>query len=167
MSDDQRPRDTGFSLEQYLPYLVHRVGSRLADGFARMDTGGASLPEWRVLAVLYEYGPQTMGDIARRTSINASTLTRLTGAMEARTLIRRERPLANQRTVHVRLLGEGRKIVEHLIPQVIDYEAEVSECFTEAELRTFRTLLVKLFHSITRERENGEDETGSPDRLAG
>lgn len=167
MSDGTRRGDSDFSLEQYLPYLVHRVGSRLADGFARFESGGVSLPEWRVLAVLYEYGPQTMGDIARRTSVNASTLTRLIGAMEARALVRRERRLANQRTVHVRPLAEGRRIVEHLIPQVIDYEAEVSECFTEAELQTFRTLLVKLFHSITREGEASVDDGETADRLAG
>lgn len=149
---------TDFHLEQFLPYLVHRVGSNLAEGF---DDGfaeaGVSLPEWRALSILYEYGPQTMGDIARRTSINASTMTRLIGQMEKRDLVKRERPVANQRTVFVRILAGGREKVEFLIPRVLEYEQELSGCFSTAELQTFKTLLVKFFHSLTDETEKNEE----------
>lgn len=149
---------TDFHLEQFLPYLVHRVGSNLAEGF---DDGfaeaGVSLPEWRALSILYEYGPQTMGDIARRTNINASTMTRLIGQMEKRDLVKRERPVANQRTVFVRILKDGRKKVEFLIPRVLEYERDLSGCFSEAELQTFKTLLVKFFRSLTDEAENDEE----------
>jgi len=153
-----------FHLEQFLPYLVHRVGSRLAEGFEdRFAEAGLTLQQWRAAAVLYEFGPQAMGDIARRTSINASTMTRLIGQMEKQDLVKRERPVANQRTVYVRLLDEGRKRVESLIPQVIDYESDLSACFSEAELRTFKTLLEKFFHSLV------DDDTPEkiPERLAG
>ncbi|MFT5488973.1 MAG: DNA-binding MarR family transcriptional regulator [Paracoccaceae bacterium] len=149
---------TDFHLEQFLPYLVHRVGSNLAEGF---DEGFAeaevSLPEWRALSILYEYGPQTMGDIARRTNINASTMTRLIGQMEKRDLVKRERPVANQRTVFVRILEDGRKKVEFLIPRVLEYEQELSGCFSAAELQTLKGLLAKFFHSLTDEAEKDEE----------
>ena len=141
-----------FHLEQFLPYLVHRVGANLAEGF---DDGfaeaGVSLPEWRALSILYEYGPQTMGDIARQTNINASTMTRLVGQMEKRELVKRERPVANQRTVFVRILTDGREKVEFLIPRVLDFEQELSGCFSAAELQTLKSLLAKFFHSLTDE----------------
>lgn len=153
-----------FHLEQFLPYLVHRVGSRLAEGFEdSLDQAGLSLQEWRAAAVLYDFGPQTMGDIARRTNINASTMTRLIGQMEKQDLVKRERPVANQRTVNVRLLTEGRRRVLNLIPQVIDYEDNVSACFSEAELRTFKTLLEKFFHSLVDEGRS----TDNPEQMAG
>lgn len=153
-----------FHLEQFLPYLVHRVGSRLAEGFEdRFAEAGLTLQQWRAAAVLYEFGPQAMGDIARRTSINASTMTRLIGQMEKQDLVKRERPVANQRTVYVRLLDEGRKRVESLIPQVIDYESDLSACFSEAELRTFKTLLEKFFHSLF----DDDAPEKIPERLAG
>lgn len=156
-------RSREFHLEQFLPYLVHRVGSRLADGFGdRFAKAGVSLQEWRVIAVLYEYGPQAMGDIARRTSINASTMTRLIGAMEKRGLVKRERPVANQRSVFVRLLEDGRRTVEDIIPDVIAYEADLSACFSEAELGTLKSLLAKMFHSLT-----DEQESDVSNRLAG
>lgn len=160
---------TEFHLEQFLPYLVHRVGSNLAEGF---DEGFAeadvSLPEWRALSILYEYGPQTMGDIARRTNINASTMTRLVGQMENRDLVKRERPVANQRTVFVRILGDGRKKVEFLIPRVLDYEQDLTACFSAGELQTLKGLLVKFFHSLTDEElKTGTTGGETEDRLAG
>jgi MarR family transcriptional regulator, organic hydroperoxide resistance regulator len=156
-----------FHLEQFLPYLVHRVGSGLAEGF---DDGfaeaGVSLQEWRALSILYEYGPQTMGDIARRTSINASTMTRLIGQMEKRNLVKRERPVANQRTVFVRILANGRAKVEFLIPRVMDYEHDLSACFSTAELQTLKVLLAKFFHSLSDE-GSADDARNAKDRLAG
>tara|TARA_R110000868_G_scaffold32394_1_gene117777 strand:- start:18 stop:533 length:516 start_codon:yes stop_codon:yes gene_type:complete len=156
-----------FHLEGFLPYLVHRVGSRLAEGFDEgFARAGVSLPEWRTLSVLFEYGPMTMGDIARRTSINASTMTRLIGQMEKRKLVKRERPLANQRTVFVRILDEGRDKVEYLIPLVLDYESELSACFSPAELQTFKALLTKFFHSLTADADTAGRDAPSG-RLAG
>ena len=153
-----------FHLEQFLPYLVHRVGANLAEGF---DDGfaeaGVSLPEWRALSILYEYGPQTMGDIARQTNINASTMTRLVGQMEKRELVKRERPVANQRTVFVRILADGREKVEFLIPRVLDFEQELSGCFSAAELQTLKSLLAKFFHSLT---DEGLTD-GAEDQVAG
>jgi DNA-binding MarR family transcriptional regulator len=158
MAGSMRQPPADFHLEQFVPYLVHRVGANLAEGF---DDGfaeaGVSLPEWRSLSILYEYGPQTMGDIARRTNINASTMTRLVGQMEKRELVKRERPVANQRTVFVRILADGREKVEFLIPKVLDYEQELSGCFSAAELQTLKSLLTKFFHSLTDEAAKNEE----------
>lgn len=161
-----------FHLEQFLPYLVHRVGSNLAEGFDEgFAEAGVSLQEWRALSILYEYGAQTMGEIARRTSINSSSMTRLIGQMEKHDLVKRERQVANQRTVYVRLLPEGRKKVEFLIPRVLEYQHELSRCFSAEELKSFKTLLVKFFHSLTGDRRSGhsiETTTESRERrLAG
>lgn len=151
-----------FHLEGFLTYLVHRVGSHLAEGFEDgFAQAGLALPEWRALSILYEYGPQTMGDIARRTSINASTMTRLVGQMEKRDLVKRERPVGDQRTVYVRILKDGREKVEFLIPRVLEYESEQSACFSPAELQTFKTLLTKFFLRLS------EAPGADDNRLAG
>ena len=57
----------------------------------------------------------------------------------------------------MRILAGGREKVEFLIPKVLKYEQELSGCFSEAELQTFKTLLVKFFHSLTDETENNEE----------
>ena len=140
---------TDFHLERFLPYLVHRVGSNLAEGFhEEFAEAKVSLEEWRALSILYEYGPQTMGDIARRTNINASTMTRMIGQMEKRDFVKRERPVANQRTVFVRILADGCEKVEDLIPKVLGYEQKLNGCLSAVEMQTLKSLLVKFFHNL-------------------
>lgn len=164
MTQTPPDRERDFHLERFLPYLVHSIGSRIAEGFEDgFSAADISLQEWRALAVLDEFGPQTMGEIARRTSINASTMTRLVGAMEKSGLVKRERPIANQRVVYVRLLDGGREKVDFLIPRVIQYEQELIACFSEAELETFKSMLSKLFRSLTEDADTAPES----DRLAG
>jgi DNA-binding MarR family transcriptional regulator len=83
--------------------------------------------------------------------------------MEKRQLVKRERPVANQRTVFVRILADGRRKVEFLIPKVLDYEQELTGCFSGAELQMFKALLVKFFHSLTNDdlTDNGLMDQGS------
>ena len=151
-----------FRLERFLPYLVHRVGTRFEEGYGeRFDWSGVSLQEWRVLSVLTEAGALPMGEIAKRTSINASTLTRIIGQMEKRGLLARERPSGNQRTVYVRLLAEGRRKAEEIIPKIVEYERDLSACFSQAEIETLKSLLVRLYRSAS------DDDAPEQDRLAG
>ena len=78
-------------------------------------------------------------------------------------MVKLDRPVANQRTVYVRLLAEGRKRVLNLIPRVIDYEDDLSACFSESELRIFKTLLEKFFHSLVEEGRSIDN----PEQMAG
>src|SRR5271156_2530462 len=66
-------------LGDYLPYLVNRVGTIIAEQFGAdaLARHGLSIAEWRVLAVLASNGGQRQIDLADLTSIEASTLSRL------------------------------------------------------------------------------------------
>ena len=66
-------------LGDYLPYLVNRVGTIIADQFGAeaLAPHGLSIAEWRVLAVLASNGGQRQIDLADLTSTDASTLSRL------------------------------------------------------------------------------------------
>ena len=78
-----------------------------------------------------------MGDIAQRTGINASSMTRLIEQMKKHDMVKCECQVANQRIVYVRLLPEGRKKVGFLIPRVLEYQDELSGCFSAEELKAF------------------------------
>ena len=63
-------------------------------------------------------------------------------------------------------LPNGREKVEFLIPKVLDYEQELTGCFSVAELQMFKALLVKFFHSLSDEGA-AEDAKNDKDRLTG
>ena len=66
-------------LDNYLPYLVNRVGTIIAEQFGEeaLAPYGLSIAMWRVMAVLASNGGQRQIDLAGLTSIDASTLSRL------------------------------------------------------------------------------------------
>ena len=67
-----------FDLANFLPYLLNRAGVKIGLSFARdIEPLGVTLPMWRVMVALWESGDQRLGDLAERTSIDFSTLSRL------------------------------------------------------------------------------------------
>jgi hypothetical protein len=63
-------------LGDYLPYLVNRVGTVIAEQFGgeALAPHGLSIAMWRVMAVLAANGSQRQIDLADLTSIDASKL---------------------------------------------------------------------------------------------
>ena len=70
---------TKLDLDNYLPYLVNRVGTIIADqwGGEQLAPFRLSIAMWRVMAVLASNGGQRQIDLADLTSIEVSTLSRL------------------------------------------------------------------------------------------
>ena len=67
-------------LDDYLPYLINRVGFALAASLhrGRADAAtGSAIAMWRVLAALSNNGEQRQIDLVDMTSIDASTMSRL------------------------------------------------------------------------------------------
>ena len=158
-----------FDLSSYLPYLLNRAGSRIAESFSAMAKAehGITLPMWRVLASLYHQDGQRVGALAEMTTIEVSTLSRLLGTMQAKGLIERRRPAVHAlagdaRTVAVHLTEAGRALTTALIPEALRYEATALAGFTEDEARLLKNMLRRLFHNM-----GGLDgSAGSGDRMA-
>ena len=93
------------SLADYLPYLVDRVGSIIADQFSTetLAPHRLSVATWRVLAVLAANGRQRQTDLAELTSIDASTLSRIVSRLMHLGLVTRTRSVTSNREVAVAL----------------------------------------------------------------
>ena len=67
-------------LTEAFPYLITRVGVSMEELFARrLESYGATLPMYRVMAALWQRGGQRLGDLSEMTSVEISTLSRLVG----------------------------------------------------------------------------------------
>ena len=146
-----------FDLASYLPYLLNRAGSRIADAFTEeaLRPHGITLTMWRVLAALDHEDGQRMGQIATLTSIEVSTLSRLVDALERKKLVERRRPRsrangADARAVTVHFTAAGRALTESLIPTALDYERIALDGFSAAEAKQIKALLLRLFHNMDR-----------------
>ncbi|MEW5728007.1 MAG: MarR family transcriptional regulator [Pseudomonadota bacterium] len=138
-----------FQLGDYVPYLLSRAGITLSHSFSReLDRFGVSLPMWRVMAALLDEGEQRLGDLAKLTAIELSTLSRIAASMEAKNLVSRRRSGQDARAVIVGLTDQGRRTAEAIVPHALDYESTAVAGMSAEEVETLKGLLQRLYGNV-------------------
>jgi len=155
-------RRSDLDLNDYLPYLINRVGSALAARFTedQLAAQGLSIAMWRVLAVLSSNGGQRQIDLADLTSIDASTLSRLVTRLVRMDLVVRTRSRTNSREVMVMLSTKGRAIVSRLIPVARGLEQTLSAGVPKSHVLIVKRSLRKMFANVGRQRGRRRGDGG-------
>jgi DNA-binding MarR family transcriptional regulator len=145
------PGKPRLELDDYLPYLVNRVGSALASRFTTEALAGhdLSLAMWRVLVALSSNGEQRQIDLAAMTSIEVSTLSRLVTRLASRGLVTRNRSASDSREVAVRLSAQGRNVVDRLIPVARALEEQAIAGLAPRELALVKQALRQCYRNLT------------------
>jgi DNA-binding MarR family transcriptional regulator len=145
-------RRSDLELNEYLPYLINRVGSALAARFTEDELAahGLSIAMWRVLAVLSSNGGQRQIDLAELTSIDVSTLSRLVTRLVRMGLVTRSRSRTNSREVIVALTAKGRALVNRLIPVALGLEGILSVGVAKKDLATVKRALRRMYANVNR-----------------
>src|SRR3712207_3443255 len=79
-------------LEEFLPYRLNVLASTVSQSLARLydERYGISIPEWRVLATLGQFGTLTAAEIGRHSHMHKTKVSRAVTQMEGKSLLRRE-----------------------------------------------------------------------------
>ena len=143
-------RSAKLDLGDYLPYLVNRVGSIVAEQFGEeaLAPHGLSIAMWRVLAALASAGEQRQIDLADLTSIDSSTLSRLVTRLIRVGLVTRMRSATSSREVVVKLSAKGNTIVAGLIPIARDYETAAIGGLSPEELMVLKRCLRRMYSNM-------------------
>ena len=138
-------------LDNYLPYLINRVGSAVAETYTAqaLDKRNLSLAMWRVLAALSSNGEQRQIDLVAMTSIDASTMSRLVTRLVRAGLVTRSRSKTSNREVVIALSPKGRAVVEGLIPIAKDMEKVASAGISAKELEIVKKALRAMYSNLT------------------
>ncbi len=144
------PVRRSLTLSDYLPYLVNRVGTILADQFGAetLAPHGLSIAMWRVLAVLAAKGRQRQIDLADLTSIDTSTLSRIVTRLVRLGVATRSRSASSNREVVVALSPNGSAMVARLIPLAYDIEADASAGLSSEELAVVKRCLRRMYSNM-------------------
>jgi DNA-binding MarR family transcriptional regulator len=146
-------------LDNYLPYLINRVGNILVQLFSRdLAPFRLSVPMWRVIAVLAERGEQRLIDLSIMTSIDASTLSRLTEAMQRKQLVVRQRSRHSKREVAVSIAARGVELISILGPIARAYEREMTAGLAASDLAGTRRALRGMFDRLAKLRARAARE---------
>jgi DNA-binding MarR family transcriptional regulator len=138
-------------LDNYLPYLINRVGSAVAETYTAeaLVKRNLSLAMWRVLAALSNNGEQRQIDLVSMTSIDASTMSRLVTRLVRAGLVTRSRSKTSNREVLVELSPKGRASVEGLIPIAKDMEKLAIAGIPAKELEIVKSALRTMYANLT------------------
>jgi DNA-binding MarR family transcriptional regulator len=146
----QRPH---LDLDNYLPYLINRVGMAIAatsteDTLAHL---GLSLAMWRVLAALSNNGEQRQIDLVAMTSIDASTMSRLVTRLVRTGLVTRTRSKTSSREVVVQLSPKGRIQVQRLIPIAKGLETKAIGSLSGKDQAVVKSALRQMYKNLVRD----------------
>jgi DNA-binding MarR family transcriptional regulator len=125
-------------------YLVKRASALVIEGLEpALAEHGFTFTQWVVLMYLRDGLAPNAKDICVQLRHDSGAVTRVIDQLEARALVQRERSLDDRREVKLRLTDAGRRMVESLIPTVVDRLNFVLRDFSSAEVADLTRLLVK------------------------
>jgi MarR family transcriptional regulator, organic hydroperoxide resistance regulator len=142
-------------LDNYLPYLVNRVGTIIAEQFGAeaLAPYRLSIAMWRVMAALASRGGQRQIDLAELTSIEVSTLSRLVSRLVAMGVVSRARSASSTREVVVKLTAKGSAQVARLVPMARAYEADAIAGVRADDLAILKDGLRRVYTNMKNRRQ--------------
>lgn len=153
MSDDLReagdPGSEGFRVDAYPFYLLNRAVSRYNVVIeAQLRTIEIDIPTWRVLMVLGEESPRSIGQIARSAVINLSTMMRIVERMMKAGLVERAPDSRDGRVTNVILTDVGREKLAAARALTAPLYQKVIRGFSQAEFARLLEMLNRLHDNL-------------------
>jgi DNA-binding MarR family transcriptional regulator len=144
-------RRARLQLDDFLPYLINRVGVALVAHFTEQALARhqVTIDMWRVLAALSDNGRQRQIDLAGMTSIEASTMSRMVTRLTHRGLVNRNRSRTNGREVVVELTARGKTLVNQLIPVALSVESSAIGAVGARDVTRIKQVLHRMYANLT------------------
>lgn len=140
---------TQIELEQFLPYVFYLITSRLSQRFLeRLRPHGMTVPRWRVLMVIANKGPSSIGRLVELTFIPQSGVSRVIDQMERDKLVVRRNSAQDQRVVEVHLTARGKDTYRQLAHVAASYADAVVSDFTRRERAELFTMLCRVLSNL-------------------
>lgn len=139
---------TDFSVEDSHAYYVYSLQSLFYAQLAEaLRPHALTPPAWRVLANLQERDEVGVHDLARRTVVDVSNLSKLVTVMIEQGLLRKKRSAADARVALVYITARGRRKFEAALPAVRGVLDHNLAGFNEREREQFLSYLQRMMEN--------------------
>jgi len=115
------------ALEHFLPYRLNRLSSAVSQQFRAVYGAHHDLtvPEWRVLATLAQFGTMTAKAIGKHSSMHKTKVSRAVRALEERRWLVRRESEQDRREESLSLTAAGLKAYGEIVPRALAFEAGI------------------------------------------
>jgi DNA-binding MarR family transcriptional regulator len=132
-------------LDTFLPYRLTTTAHFVSVALSRIYANqGLSIPEWRILSTLCEFGTMTARDVCGRTLMHKTKVSRCVVLMEKRRLLSRSRNRTDLREIPLSASATGRRLYEEVVPRALEFEAKVLAALGPTERDAFYVALEKI-----------------------
>lgn len=137
-------------LEAFLPYRLNQLSTEISHTLARTysERFGLSIPEWRVLATLGQFGMITAREIGLHSRMHKTTISRAVAALEARKLLSRKANKQDMREAFLMLTEAGRAMYFEIVPMARHFADSLCQGLTPSELDSLNLLINKLIDRV-------------------
>jgi MarR family transcriptional regulator, organic hydroperoxide resistance regulator len=137
--------------DDFLPHLIARLAYQLnADLIEKLRREGINVTRWRILAVLAMGDGITVNEIADRSMLQQSALSRALVRMEKENYVQRETRPDDGRCVEVYLTGAGRTLFNALNRVVRRRQRRLLSGFSTRDAASAFALIRRLSRNMTK-----------------
>lgn len=114
-------------LEAFLPYRLNKLAAAVSRDLSRVyrERYGLTIPEWRVLATLGQFGTATATAIGRHSAMHKTKVSRAVQSLADRRWLARKVDTTDRRVEHLCLTASGRTAYGRLAPEMLDFERDL------------------------------------------
>jgi DNA-binding MarR family transcriptional regulator len=135
--------DEGYHLQEQVGFILRKASQRHIAIFAR-HIGDLTPPQFAALAKLAEIGEASQNQLGALVAMDAATIKGVIDRLKVRGLVVLSEHKEDRRRLVVSLSGEGRAMIEKLLPLAERITAETLAPLNARETATLLKLLAKL-----------------------
>jgi DNA-binding MarR family transcriptional regulator len=132
-------------LDEFLPHRLNVLSSLVSQALTRVyGRHGISIPEWRVLVTLGEYGEITGKAIGAHTHMHKTKVSRAVAQLERRKLLTRRSNRADLRESFLALTPSGQTVYDELAPRALDFVDRLVQVVAPGDRGAFDRAMAEL-----------------------
>ena len=137
-------------LATFLPYQLTNIATRVSNDFAEVyqTKYGLTIPQWRILANLAQYGQSNAKDLCLQANMDKSTLSRAVKVLIDRGLIRSQLNENDKRAVLLMLSEAGQEIYQQIAPDALAWEKKLLNSLSREEYAVLMSVFDKLNNTL-------------------
>jgi DNA-binding MarR family transcriptional regulator len=135
------------TIKDLLSYRIHQLANALSRGAAARYRRefDVSLMEWRTIALLGDFAPMTLKDLARQSGLDKGLASRVVSGLVQRGLVKRG-TATDARELALGLTPAGQVVFQGLMRSAGERDAAFHAALTEAEAACLESAIGKLMH---------------------
>jgi DNA-binding MarR family transcriptional regulator len=140
---------SALTIKDLLSFRIHRVANALSRGAALRYREGfdVSLMEWRSIALLGDFAPMTLKDIARQSGLDKGLASRVVRGLVDRGLVKRDISKGDARELALSLTAAGRRAHRGLMDAARERDRAFRAVLTAEEAMVLDSALEKLLRA--------------------